>query len=238
MVVLQLSKRSLLICLLPAILLLGIAGSYSMMAAYPLAGKVILIDAGHGGIDPGGNRPGVKEKDLNLALALQLKTVLHASGAKVVLSREADEDLSGKCDNARIKSRYRRDLAARLEMAEESDADIFISIHANTSSNKQRRGVETFYDGKSPSGKALADAIHTQLLKVTQSAPQTEPADFFVLRRNKVPASLIEIGYITNPQEKTLLQSQEHRHKLAEAITQGIIDYFHQPFSLPSSCKE
>lgn len=233
MVVLQMSKRRFVLCLLPVFLLLGVLGSYTIVNNTPLAGKVILVDAGHGGIDPGGNRPGIKEKDINLAVAMQLKGVLNRYGAKVVLSREADQDLSEQCDNEKVKGRYRRDLAARLEMAEESDADLFISIHANTSADVKRRGAEAFYDRKSDTGKALASTIQTELLKVTPSAAKAAPGDFFLLRRNKIPATLIEIGYITNPQEKLLLQSQEHQQKLAEAIGQGIYNYFHHPLPFP-----
>jgi N-acetylmuramoyl-L-alanine amidase len=233
MVVLQISKRKFILCLLPVFLLLGVLGSYTIVSTNPLADKVILVDAGHGGIDPGGNRPGIKEKDINLAVALQLKEVLNGYGAKVVLSREADLDLSGQCDNEKVRGRYRRDLAARLEMAEESDADLFISIHANTNANAKRRGAEAFYDSKSESGKELASAIQTELLKFTPAAPKAAPGDFFLLRRNQIPATLIEIGYITNPEEKLLLQTQEHQRKLAEGIGRGIYNFYHHPLPLP-----
>lgn len=229
MVVLEISKRRCILCLLPIFLLLGLLGSYTIATTNPLAGKIILVDAGHGGIDPGGNRPDIKEKDINLAVALQLKEVLNGYGAKVILSREADEDLSDHCDNEKISGRYRRDLAARLEIAEESDADLFVSIHANTNANIKRRGAEAFYDRKSDNGKALASAIQAELAKVTPASVKAAPGDFFVLRRNKITAVLIEIGYITNPDEKILLQSPEHQRKLADAIGRGIYNYYHRP---------
>ncbi len=222
----RITKRRLFQCMLPVFLLCGLYGAYTVMSGNPLAGKVILIDAGHGGIDPGGNRPGIQEKDVNLAVALKLKEVLNNYGAKVVLTREADQDLSSECNNEKIIGRYRRDLAARLEMAEESDTDLFISIHANTNSNARRRGAETFYDRKSDRGKALASAIQTELSKVTPAAAQAAPANYFLLRRNKIPATLLEIGYITNPEDKRLLQSAEHQQKLAEAIARGISNYY------------
>lgn len=231
MVMFQISKRRFIICLLPVFLLLSILGSYTVVNTNPLTGKIILVDAGHGGIDPGGNRPGINEKDINLAVALQLKEILNNYGAKVVLSRESDQELSDQCDNEKVKGRYRRDLAARLEMAEESDADLFISIHANTNNNSKRRGAEAFYDKKSDKGKALAAAVQTELLKVTPAAAKAAPGDYFVLRRNRIPATLIEIGYITNNDERTLLQSQEHQRKLADAIAQGVYNYYRNPLS-------
>lgn len=218
-------KRRLLLCLLPVIFLLGMYGAYATVSVKLLAGKIILVDAGHGGIDPGGNRPGIKEKDINLAVALKLKEVLNGYGAKVVLSREIDGDLSPQCDNEKIIGRYRRDLAARMEMVEESDADLFISIHANTNHNPRRRGAETFYYRKSETGKNLAEAIQDALSKIAPGAGQAAPGDFFILRRNTIPAVLVEVGYITNPEESQLLQSDQHQQKLAEAIAQGICSY-------------
>jgi N-acetylmuramoyl-L-alanine amidase len=229
MLVFKLSRRGLYFCLLPVFLLLGVLGSYVIVTANPLAGKIIVVDAGHGGIDPGANRPGILEKDLNLAVALQLKEVLNGYGAKVVLSRDIDTDLSELCDNEKVKGRYRRDLAARIEMIEESDADLFISIHANSNPNTKRRGAETFYYHKSEQGKALATAIQTELQKVTPSASKAAPGDYFLLKRNKIPAALIEMGYITHPEELQRLQLHEHQRKLAEAVAKGIYTYFQNP---------
>jgi N-acetylmuramoyl-L-alanine amidase len=227
MQVLQISKRHFVFCLLPVFLLLGVLGSYVIATTNPLTGKVILVDAGHGGIDPGANRPGILEKDINLAVALHLKEILNGYGAKVVLSRDVDVDLSELCDNEKVKGRYRRDLAARLEMVEESDADLFVSIHANSNSNSKRRGAEAFYFHKSENGKMLASVIQSELVKITPAATKAAPGDFFVLKRNKIPAALIEIGYITNPEERSLLQSSEHQRKLAESIARGIYNYYH-----------
>jgi N-acetylmuramoyl-L-alanine amidase len=227
MQVLQISRRHFVFCLLPVFLLLGVLGSYVFVTANPLTGKVILVDAGHGGIDSGANRPGILEKDINLAVALQLKEILNGYGAKVVLSRDIDIELSELCDNEKVKGRYRRDLAARIEMVEESDADVFVSIHANASPHSKRRGVEAYYYDKSENGKILANAIQSEVIKITPAATKAAPGDFFVLKRNKIPAALIEIGYITNPEERTLLQSSEHQQKLAESIAKGIQNYYH-----------
>lgn len=226
MLVFQISRRKILFCLMPVILLLSLLGSYAVITTNSLPDKIIIIDAGHGGIDPGANRPGILEKDLNLAVALQLKEVLNSYGAKVILSREIDTELSGQCDNERVKGRYRRDLAARLEMVQESDADLFISIHSNANPNPSRRGAETFYDAQSETSRTLATLIQTELSLITPAANKAAPGNYFVLRRNTIPAALIEIGYITHPEERQLLQSPEHQHKLAEAIVKGICKYY------------
>jgi N-acetylmuramoyl-L-alanine amidase len=219
------AKRRFLMFILPTMFLL--TSLYALDAPTPLTGKVIVVDAGHGGIDPGANRPGVVEKDINLVVALQLKEILNGYGARVVLSRQSDVDLSAECDNEKVRGRYHRDLMARTEMAEESDADLFVSIHANAVANASRHGAEVFYCANSKSGKALAVSVQTELCNVTQASRIAKAADYFVLRRNKIPAALIEVGYITNIEERKLLQTPDYQKKLAEGIAKGIYNYYH-----------
>lgn len=230
--VLYMAKRHFLVLLLPTMFLLPafflLKAFYVLEDASSLTGKVIVVDAGHGGIDPGANRPGVAEKDINLAVALELKEILNQYGAKVVLSRQSDIELSPACDNEKVSGRYHRDLMARAEMAEESDADLFISIHANAVANASRHGAEVFYSAKSAAGKQLAVSVQTELCKVTQTSRIAKTADYFVLRRNKIPAALIEVGYITNIDERKLLQTPDYQKTLAEAIAKGINTYYHQ----------
>lgn len=210
--------------LVPVILLANLL--FANEAAPQLADKIIIVDAGHGGVDTGANRPGIVEKDINLAVALRLKTILNHYGAKVVLSRQTDIELSTECDDEKVRGRYHRDLAARIELVEESDADLFISIHANAVGNAKRHGAEVFYYAKSEQGKLLANAIQTELHTITHTPSAASPGNYFVLRRNKIPAALIEIGYITNPDEKRLLQNEAYQQKLAETIALGICNYY------------
>lgn len=217
------SKRHFILSLLPVMLLLSTLYAYDV--THKLASKVIVVDAGHGGIDPGANRPGVLEKDINLAIVLALKDVLNQNGAKVVLSRQTDVELSPECDNDKVRGRYHRDLTARVEMAEESDADLFISIHANAVANPRRHGAEVFFSAKSEPGKSLANFIQIELCNVTQTSRTAKVADYFVLRRNKIPAVLVEVGYITNMEERLLLQTPEYQKRLAEAIAKGIYQF-------------
>lgn len=219
------AKRYIILAIIPVILV-GYFISSNMFAGQTLAGKIIVVDAGHGGIDPGANRPGILKKDINLAIALQVRDILKYHESKVVLTRDTDIELSGQCDNEKVRGRYHRDLNARLEAIQESDADLFVSIHANASSKPQRRGTECYYAAKSEAGKALALAIQEHLRLIAPISQEAEPADFFVLRRNKVPAVLIEVGFITNPNERALLQSPEYQRKIAEAIVSGIAQYY------------
>ena len=224
MKILYVGKRHCLLFILPVVLLL--VSFWFHGTGSVLNGKVIVVDAGHGGIDPGANRPGVREKDINLMVAIQLKDVLNQYGARVVLSRQTDVELSTECDDEKVKGRYHRDLMARVEMVEESDADLFVSIHANAVASVKRQGAEVFYYAKSAAGKELAASIQAELRKVTQAPPTPRSADYFVLRRNKIPAALIEVGYITNIEERHLLQKFEYQRELAEAIAVGISNYY------------
>ncbi len=219
------SRQHLVLGLIPALALLCLAGVF-VFRGQTLTGKIIVVDAGHGGIDPGANRPGVLEKDINLAIALQMRDILQSRGAKVILTRDTDVELSDQCENEKVRGRYRRDLNARLQAIQESDADLFVSIHANANSSPKRRGIECFYAPKSAAGKSLAVSIQEQLRQVAQIEQEAEPADFFVLRRNKVPAVLVEVGFITNPEERKLLQSPDYQRKIAEGIVSGIASYY------------
>jgi N-acetylmuramoyl-L-alanine amidase len=196
-----------------------------LVSGQSLAGKIVVIDAGHGGIDSGANRPGAIEKQINLAVALKVRDRLKEFGAKVILTRDTDVELSDLCDNEKVRGRYSRDLNARLEMVEESDADLFVSIHANASADPKRRGVECYYAGQAEAGKRLALAIQEQLRIVAPVSQAARPADYFVIRRNKVPAALIEVGFITHAQELALLQTPEYQTALAAAIASGIDCY-------------
>jgi len=231
------AKRHLFACLLPVLLLVGTLYVHDE-SGQKLSGKIIVVDAGHGGIDTGANRPGVFEKDINLAIALQLKNILNEYGAKVVLSRQTDMELSTECDDEKVRGRYHRDLTARVEMAEESDADLFISLHANAVSDTKRQGADVFYYAKSTDGKILSNLIAGKLGKITKATSAATPANYFVLRHNKIPAALIEVGYITNIEERVLLQSPEHQKKLAEAIAKGIYGYYHQSSPFLNSTTE
>jgi N-acetylmuramoyl-L-alanine amidase len=213
----------LLLVIFPVVVYLAIGTAVPIATAdTPLINKTIIIDPGHGGVDPGANIVGFNEKDVNLSVALKVRDVLQRYGANVILSREQDVDLDDQCDNDRVKGRHRRDLAARLELVEETGADLYVSIHANADKKPERRGIHTFYNDKSTASKSLADNIHTELQKVVPADKKAYPGDFWVLKANKVPAALVEVGYITNPEERFLLQATDHQQLLAEAISRGI----------------
>ena len=194
-----------------------------------VSGKKVVIDAGHGGRDPGAKaQTGLREKDLNLDVALMLKKQLSRLGIYCVMIRETDRDF---CDEgADLPNKKRQDLIHRVRIANEHRADIYLSIHANSFPQTQYRGAQTFFEPDNPDSRRLAASIQAQLVqRLGPNKRQIKPGDFRVLKSTGMPAVTIEVGFLSNPEEAQLLGRSEYREKLAEAICHGVIDYFTHP---------
>jgi N-acetylmuramoyl-L-alanine amidase len=192
-----------------------------------LANRVIVIDPGHGGIYPGAVANGIREADVNLAVALKLRDRLVNSGATVALTRSADTNVAGPGTSLTA------DLQARVDIATASQADIFISLHANSHPNPKIFGVMSFYATGQPSD--LARTIYKSLVGDNGfTGKGVWPANFYVLRKNQVPAALIEMGFLTNPTESQWLTDDAYQSRLADSIYDGILNYFQlqQQYSL------
>lgn len=178
---------------------------------------LIIIDAGHGGEDSGCWGDGVYEKDINLQIALLVKSKLEEKGFQVILPRETDEYLAKE---------------ERVELANSYQADAYISIHQNTyeGSDKSVSGIETWYDGSDDTrdNERLARLVHQETLKSTGARERElwDIADLCVTNRTLMPACLIETGFLTNSGECRLLSSAEYQEKVAEGIVEGIDLYF------------
>lgn len=190
-----------------------------------VANRVIVLDPGHGGADPGVIVGPIKEKEITLPIAIKTKEILEAQGARVILTRDSDIDLGGP---------IREELGKRVKLVNEHKAEIYVSIHANKL-NCNCWGAQTFYqkDG-TPQGKALAVALQNQLRKWTPTTRTTLEADFFVLRTSPVPAALVEVGFLSNGREAASLQDPAYQGLVANAIALGIAEYVQgQPGSVP-----
>ena len=183
--------------------------------------KVVVIDAGHGGSDTGAVGPrGTTEKAVALAVALKTEKILQDEGFKVVMTRRTDIDVAAP--NASNTA----ELQARVNKAP-SQADIFISIHCNAFSNPKSNGMETYYYGSSAKAQKLAKLMNEELAKYGGLFNRgVKVANFYVLKHTKCPATLIEIGFITNPDEEKLLASEKYQNKLAGAIASAVKKYF------------
>jgi N-acetylmuramoyl-L-alanine amidase len=191
-----------------------------------IAGKVVVIDPGHGGIDPGCvGKSGIKEKEIVLPVAKYLSIELRKHNIRTILTREEDKSLAENGD-PRL-SWKRRDLGARVDIANQAQADLFISIHANSFPESIWSGAQTFYNGQSSDSKLLAESIQDSLVRALgPNRRRALAADYRVLRESKMPASVVEIGFLSNPREETLLSDPSYQRKAASAIASGIIAYF------------
>lgn len=209
------------------ILLIG-AGSLSFSSVFStdLQNKVIVIDPGHGGADPGAQNSGIIEKDINLDISLRLRKVLESKGCKVIMTRETDKDffLPGFVRGRMAK---RVELSQRINLASENIADLFISIHANSFPQRNTYGMETYYHLKSSPGKALAELIQEQLVALQpDNKRKAKAGDYYLINQSKMPAVIIEVGFISNPRERKLLMSNDYRDSVAAAVGTGIEHYF------------
>lgn len=186
-----------------------------------LAGKVICIDPGHGGSDPGALGPtGTKEKDNTLAIALLLKEKLEKNGATIVMTRDSDTDV------AYAAATSNEELGARVEAAHQAEADIFVSIHNDSFTNPTAAGTTTFHYGDKESIK-LANSVQRSLVeKLGTKNRGARFASLYVLRYTNMPSILVEVAFISNPVEEMLLSSVDGRDNAAESICDGILKYF------------
>lgn len=182
-----------------------------------LSDKTIVIDPGHGGDDPGARAGGVKEKNLNLAIAFKLREALEETGAKVVLVRDGDRYV---------------DLYDRPAVADGNGAQFFISIHCNALVPEAMSGITTYYHPGQPSSRALALSIHNRLIEETGMVDHGARLDtvlyrsgLAVLRSASVPAILVECGFIDCTRDREKLCSDVYRAKLARAIVDGLREY-------------
>lgn len=215
-----------LLVVLVLMLLSQIAGAVRSAGTQPREGAcVVMLDAGHGGADPGATSGIAVEKDLNLAIALKLQQYLEEAGYRVVMTRVIDEGLYGPED----ENKKRADMAERKRLMEESGADLLVSIHQNSFPDPQYWGPQVFYRKDNGEGQSLAACIQKQLNEFT--APDNtrviKPNDtYYILQNAPMPAAvLVECGFITNSRESESLSSPEYQRKVAWGIYAGIEEY-------------
>lgn len=191
----------------------------------PLSGKVIAIDAGHGGRDGGAmNREGLIEKDINLKISLYLRDYLQQAGALVVMTREDDKDLA---DPETKGSRKRQDLLRRVEFVNHKKADLLISIHLNSIPSSRWRGAQSFFYPNHEDNKQLATLIQEEIKKNMENTNRaaSQVNTIYLLKALKIPSALVEVGFLSNPEESKLLADEDYQKKMAAAIYRGILRY-------------
>ncbi len=194
----------------------------------PLTGKIIVLDAGHGGVDGGAVGKGdVQEKDIALNISLKLRDYLQQAGALVIMTRETDRDLAND-GTKRIRNRKTEDLLKRTEIVNSSEADMFISIHLNAIPSSRWYGAQVFYNPAIEENEKLAkliqDQIRSNLENTTRKAKPISTV--YMVRKAVIPGSLVEVGFLSNPNERELLKSKLYQTKLAASIYQGILRFY------------
>lgn len=188
--------------------------------------KVIVIDAGHGGVDAGvlGVNTKTKESDINIAIAKQLKGYFVNAGFAVVMTRKTNAGLYG----APTRGFKMRDMKKRKQIIEDSGADMVISVHQNFCPIPSRRGGTVFFDKSSECGKSLADFIQKSLNELNESVKPNEAlaGDYYMLKCTQSPSVIVECGFLSNAEDEKLLTSSERQKEIAYAIFKGAVSYY------------
>ncbi len=190
---------------------------------YGLQNKIIYLDPGHGGLDPGSVYKEIHESDINLNIALKLKEILEGYGATVYMTRYGDYDLA--VPNA--QNRKRSDLSRRANIINRSNCDMYLSIHLNAGSSSTWSGAQVFFDDVNEENKKIAETLQKQLSKDLNSKKKaTLTNDMYLHKRVERPGVLLEVGFLSNPGERYLLKKSWYQEKIAKSIVIGMKTYF------------
>jgi len=183
----------------------------------------VVIDAGHGGMDPGKvGVDGSLEKDINLAIARKLKAMLEMEGIEVVMTREGDEGLyEEKTSNKKVQ-----DMARRVELIEKVKPSLVVSIHQNSYPEEYVKGAQVFYYSKSNASKKLAQIIQKSLRERIDAENKREAkpnGEYYLLKKTSAPTVIVECGFLSNVKEATLLAQEDYQERIAWSIHMGIM---------------
>lgn len=196
---------------------------YSKMQKY-----CVVVDAGHGGDDPGKvGTNGALEKDINLAIAKRLAVLLEQSDVKVVMTREDENGLY----DAGAERKKVQDMKRRIAKMEEADPDIVVSVHQNSYDGASIKGAQVFYYTGSAEGKELADIIQNRMIQgLDPENHRVAKANdsYYLLKKTTKPIVIVECGFLSNPQEAELLTDPEYQERVAWQIHMGILQYLNQ----------
>lgn len=198
--------------------------SAASAAAVPANAPCIVLDAGHGGVDPGvvGRTTGEKESDVNLKIVQKLQKLFSDAGFCVVLTRKNAGGLYG----LPTKGYKRRDMEERRRIIREAEPDFVLSVHQNTfPADTSRRGGQVFFREGSAAGEALAVSIQARLNALGGRSVSALKGDFFLLGCADCPSTLVECGFLSNAEEERLLLTDEYQGKIARAVFEGVLSF-------------
>lgn len=187
----------------------------------------VLLDAGHGGTDPGKvSASGIKEKDINLAITLKCKSILEQNGIKVILTRDNDYSLN----DANASNKKASDLKKRKALIQENQINCAVSIHQNSFPDSSSHGAQVFYHPQSSDSKRLASLIQAQMQNLTGTENHRKikaNTDYYLLRDNNTPTVIAEVCFLSNPSEAAMITEETIQEKAAFQIAMGIMQFLH-----------
>lgn len=176
------------------------------------------------------SKNGTTEEETNLNITLKVQKLLEESGATVILTR-SDENAIYDLDKETLKEKKVSDIKNRVKIGNEAQADIFVSIHLNKGDSENYNGWQTFYKKNDENGKKLATCIQSELkesLKVENKRVAHEISNIYIVENVEIPVSIVECGFLSNPQEEKKLVTDEYQNELAWGIYSGILKYFNE----------
>lgn len=224
-----LSKGQVILCIIACLIV--IISSISLDLAYAKESSIderydftIVVDAGHGGIDPGsiGYKTKVKESEINLSVAKFLEERLKKLGVRVIMTRPDENGLYGLSTTNYKK----RDMQKRREIIEKVRPDIVVSVHMNSYIRHNLRGAQVFYDKTSPISENLALCIQNQFAeRLEKSTKGVSVGDYYMLKCTEAASVIAECGFLSNEEDEKLLISKDYQEKVADCIFVGIVKY-------------
>lgn len=216
-------KRLLFITLIILLIILSIFKVDASIVEFPLIGKTIILDAGHGGKDVGASYSSIKESDLNLSITLKLKESLEQEGAIVLLTRTNSNDLS----NPNALYRKKSDFDNRIKLINNSHSDMYLSIHQNIYPNKKYYGPMVYYYPKIKDNEIIAKTIQKELNKYTNTNRNIKIiTGTYMYDKLNIRGVLIECGFLSNDNERNKLIDDKYQSNFTKIITKSIIKYF------------
>jgi len=206
-------------------------GTVKQVTSLPISGKTIVVDAGHGVPDEGAQSSrGTTEAETNLKIALKLQNLLEQSGSTVILTR-SDENAIYDLEAKTLKQKKISDIHNRVKIGNETSADIFVSIHLNKIPQQQYWGWQCFYKNGNEESQKLAKQIQGNLNDAIQKENKRVPMKLdtvYIMKHVEIPISIVECGFLSNPEEEKQLLEDSYQDRLAWGIYNGIIDYFYE----------
>lgn len=195
--------------------------SYPVRADLPLQGKVVAIDSGHGGLDPGSLYNDIYEKDITLSIGKYLENYLSEMGATVIMTRTSDSDLSNGARNHRKKA----DFDERIKIINQNIVDMYVSIHLNYLSDTRYYGAQVFYN---KDNENLAKSIQEYLNKNTDTNREIKkiPTSTYMYDKLTTKGVLVECGFLSNAMERSKLVTKEYQSKFAKVLAEAISHYY------------